>query len=200
MANTIRAGKIVGDPTDGLCERICIEVPRVFDGCRETRNNQNFLLTLTGVPPQATPPFTFVEAVSYGDATVENESVTSEADNVALFEIDIVIPVLVTFTDVNAVAYTATSSIRLHREYRLRIPDPSIVPYKLKVFAAFVSRIGSFMGNDAVSVSGCYTIVAKIVVMTDILVPTYGVCVYPTCCRGTDACAEFVSLPLFPDD
>ena len=60
MANTLRAGRITGDPAAGLCERMCIEVKRVFDGCRESVSNQNFTLELNGIPPQAVPPLTFI--------------------------------------------------------------------------------------------------------------------------------------------
>ena len=77
MNNTIRAGRISGDPAKGLCERICIEVPRVFDGCRESFDNQTFVLELTGISPQAVPPFTFVEATNYGEIVFENVSVVS---------------------------------------------------------------------------------------------------------------------------
>ena len=200
MANTFRAGRIAGDPTRGLCERICIEAARVFDGCRETVNNQNYVLELNGIPPQAVAPFTFIEAVNYGETLIENVSVVSLDSGKSRVSGDIIIPVIVTFTDSLSNAYTAASTIRFHRDFVLNIPNRSIVPYKLEVFAAFISRIGNFIGENAVSVSGCYTLVVKVIVMTDILVPIYGNCVYPDCVEcGRGVCNEFTSLPLFPD-
>ena len=200
MANTIRAGRITGDPARGLCERICIEVDRVFDGCRETVNNRDYVFALNGIPAQATPPFTFVEATNYGETTTENVSVTQVANGRSRIECDIVIPILVTFSDAQNVSYTATSTLRLHRDFVLRVPERSIVPYSLRIFAAFLSRIGNFISDTAVSVAGCYTLVIKIIVPTDILVPTYGTCVYPACIEcGGSTCNAFLSLPLFPE-
>ncbi len=199
MANNIRAGRITGDPIRGLCERICIEVDRVFDGCRETVNNQNYVFTLSGISPQATPPFTFTEATGYGETTVENVSVVQLSNGKSRVEADIVLPIAVTFLDTFGNAYTGTSTLRLHRDFVLRVPTDSIVPYSLRVFSAFLSRIGNFIGDDAVSVAGCYTLVVKVIVRTDILVPSYGNCVYPVCVDcGGEACNEFLSLPLFP--
>ncbi|WP_251617365.1 hypothetical protein [Pumilibacter muris] len=198
MANTLRAGAITGSPTAGLCERMCIEVKRVFDGCKEVFNNQSYVLELAGIPPQATPPFTFVEAVNYGATAFENVSVSSLENGKARISGDVVVPILVTFTDANGNAYTATSSLRLHRDVVLSVPAPTIAPYTIEVFSAFVSRIGSFISNEAVSVSACLVLIIKVIVIADILVPTYGNCVYPECVDCGDICNEFLSLPLFP--
>ena len=198
MNNTIRAGRISGDPAKGLCERICIEVPRVFDGCRESFDNQTFVLELTGISPQAVPPFTFVEATNYGEIVFENVSVVSLTNGRSRISGDIVIPILVTFTDANGDAYTGTSTVRQHREVILRIPERSVVPYRIEVFAAFLSRVGNFVSDTAVSVQACYTYIIKIIVMTDILVPIYGTAVYPDCVEcGGNVCNAFLSLPLF---
>ncbi len=198
MANTLRAGTITGSPTAGLCERMCIEVKRVYDGCKEVFNNQSYVLELTGIPPQAASPFTFVEAVNYGTTAFENVSVTSLENGRARISGDVVIPVLVTFTDAHGSAYTATSTLRLHRDTVLSVPAPTIAPYTVEVFSAFVSRIGSFISDGSVSVSACLVLIIKVIVIADILVPTYGNCVYPECVDCGDVCNEFLSLPLFP--
>lgn len=200
MANTIRAGRITGDPTKGLCDRVCIEVNRVFDGCRETANNQTYVFALTGLPPQATPPFTFTHAINYDETRTENVSVTLLDNGKSRIECDVVIPILVTFLDAHGNAYTATSTLRLHRTFVLCVPEPSVVPYTFRVFAAFASDIGNFLSDDSVSVTGCYTLLAKVIVPTDLLVPSYGACVYPTCLDcGENMCNVFTALPLFPE-
>lgn len=199
MANNLRAGRITGSPTNGLCERICIEVQRVFDGCRESANNRNFTLELSGIPAQATPPFVFIRAESYGDAVFDRVTEEPLENSRACISGELTIPVLVTFSDVYGNRYTATSSIRMRREFVLRIPEQSVVPYSIKLFASFLSTVGTFAGDTSVSVNGCYIIIAKVIVPTDILVPTYGFCVYPECTGCEDrSCNVFFSLPLFP--
>lgn len=198
MPNTIRAGRIAGDPLRGLCDRVCVQVDRVFDGCRETVNNQNFTLALDGVPPAAVPPFTFVSAEENGVAVTENVTVTRRQNGRACFEVDIVIPVIVTFTDANNAAYTATSSLKLHRSFILRVPNDALTPYRLQVYAIFRSDIGTFTSNTSVAVTACYALVAKVIVPTDLLIPTYGVCVYPACTGcNNDVCSALANLPLF---
>ncbi len=198
MANTIRAGRIRGNPLTGLCERICIEVQRVFDGCRENFNNQSFTLTVAQISAEATPPFTFVEASGSGEAAFENVVTVPLGNGRSRVSGDIVLPVTVTFTDAYNNAYTGVSSFRVHREFVLRLPEQSLVPYRIEVFAVFESLIGSFLSDDTVAGSGCYVYVAKVIVPTDILIPTYGNCVYPGCVDCGDACNALLSIPLFP--
>ena len=187
MANTLRAGRITGDPAAGLCERMCIEVKRVFDGCRESVSNQNFTLELNGIPPQAVPPLTLSDEENL-------------ANGKTCFSGEVSIPVIVTFADSLGNRYTATSNVRFFREFALGTPANSIVPYSLEVFVAFLSTIGNFISPAAVSVNACYVLIAKVIVPTDILVPTYGRCVYPDCTDcGENTCNAFLGLPLFPD-
>ncbi len=199
MKNTIRAGRIAGDPTVGLCERICIEVPRVYDGCRDTFDNQTVLFELTDISAQATPPFTFVSAHSYGTAVWENITVTPLDNGRARVAGDVVIPVSVTFTDALGNPYTGKSELRLHKDTVLCVPRRAVVPYEFRVTALFAGQTGNFIGERTVSVTGCYTYVLKVIVPVDILVPTYGYAVYPECTDcGGNACTALLSLPLFP--
>ena len=41
MANTKAAGRITGNPMCGLCERVCIEAKKIFDGCGLYGRNDN---------------------------------------------------------------------------------------------------------------------------------------------------------------
>ncbi len=200
MANTLRAGRITGDPAAGLCERMCIEVKRVFDGCRESVSNQNFTLELNGIPPQAVPPLTFIRAESHGNAVFTLSDEENLANGKTCFSGEVSIPVIVTFADSLGNRYTATSNVRFFREFALGTPANSIVLYSLEVFVAFLSTIGNFISPAAVSVNACYVLIAKVIVPTDILVPTYGRCVYPDCTDcGENTCNAFLELPLFPD-
>lgn len=199
MANTIRAGRIVGNPSDGLCERICIEVRRVFDGCRESADNNTYTFVLSDISAAAIPPFTFVSAYNGGDARFDNVTETALAGGLTRAEGDIVIPVTVSFTDANSDPYTARSELKLHRTFVLNTPDSAVVPYRYSVLAALRSEIGSFTSNDTASITLCYTFVIKVVADVDVMVPSYGYAVYPDCgaCDG-DICRQLLGVPLFP--
>lgn len=197
--NTIRAGRIRGNPANGLCERVCIEVPRVFDGCRERIASQPVALTLTDIPAQATPPFTFVRAMSLGESAFAAHSVTDGSCGKSCVRGDVQIPLSVTFTDTFGNAYAARSELTLSRTFSLCLPQEAIEPYFVKVAAAFRSEHGAFLNENTVSANGCLVLVAKAVVNVDLLVPSYGYCVYPTCSGcGEDVCTQLDSLPLFP--
>ena len=56
-------GPINGNPMSGLCDRVCIQVKKVFDACvkQETITGQTLALTST-VPTDVVTPFTYISA------------------------------------------------------------------------------------------------------------------------------------------
>ena len=197
--NTIRAGRIVGNPLNGLCERVCIEVPVVYDGCITRDQSLSYQLVLSDVTPGMIYPFTFVNAVSSGNATFENMTVSPESNNRARIVGDVVIPVTVTFTDATGRVGTGRSSVALHKDVILRLPVRSLIPYRVSVTANLASQIGNFINETTVNILCCVVCVVKIVVVSDIVVPTYGYSIYPDCVDGTeDLCAALMNLPLYP--
>ena len=198
--NTIRSGRIYGDPTKGLCERVCIEVSRVYDGCREQVSSQSFLLTLTDIPPTAVLPFTYVRAVSFGESTFTVNSITDGSGERSNVSGTVTIPLLVTFTDAGGGAFTAKSSYSFTHTFSLYLPQDAITPYTFGVSAAFRSTSGQFVSDNIVSVLGSAVLIAKVKVNVDLLVPSYGYAVYPDCSGacGRDSDTPFVDLPLFP--
>ena len=67
-------GALTGNPINGLTEKVCIQVEKVFDaGIRQTQL-ENYSLTLTDITPATvTYPLTFVSARSTtSEATVTN--------------------------------------------------------------------------------------------------------------------------------
>lgn len=200
MINTKRAGKIVCDPTIGLCERVCIEVPRVIDGCVSKFENQSTVLALTCIPPAAVTPFTFISATSISNASFINVSIVLLENGCSRITGEVVIDILVTFKDANNNIYTAKSKYEVNRDIILRLPLNPLLPYELKTAVNFYSIIGHFVTDCTISIQFCYIIVQKVIVMADILVPSYGDCVYPDCvsCNKNNICEEINNLPLFP--
>ena len=197
--NTIRAGKICGSPTAGLCERVAIEVPRVFDGCIARIPSKTFILRLTEMTPNLQPPFTYVSADSSGPASFENVLIVPVGERRSRIAGDVVIPLVVRYTDSMGNPGTAKSSVTVHREVVLNTPSRALVPFSVTSQASLASEIGAFITEDTVNIVCCTVIITKIIVLTDIVVPTYGNSVYPECNEGEpDICTRLLTLPIFP--
>ena len=195
-------GPINGNPLNGLCERMCIQTTKVFDSCMKQITLNDYNLQLTNFNPATyTEPLTFVSGVSSGPATLTNLSVErfDERPNFARVQATVNIPVTVTYTDANNVTGTATGTITVNQDVVLFVPQPSIIPYNVEGFGSVVITDGTYLGNGQFSVDCCTTIILKVVVTAQILVPTYGYCPIPQCQDYTqEVCSGFFDLPLYP--
>ncbi|MCL2234687.1 MAG: hypothetical protein FWC02_03310 [Firmicutes bacterium] len=206
--NHIRAGRIEGDPTCGLCYRACIEVNQVFDACTTKVAGQNFQLLLHDFSQDNLLfPYTFISARNYGDAQIANQVITPRRDSRCegrnekmCFAYDLIVPMIVEITDARGVHATAKSELTLHKDVELRVPRNTIVPYRLTSPVSVVCSSGAFITPQILSVSTCSVVISKIIVTTDIVVPSYGHAVFPSCrsCHG-DVCEELLNRPLFPE-
>lgn len=201
--NTIRAGKICGNPVNGLCERVVIEVARVFDGCITRIPSRTFILHLENMTPGLTPPFTYISAASSAPAVFENVNIIPLDERRSRIEGDVVIPLSVRYTDSQGRPGTANSSVTVHREVVLNTPARSLVPFEVTVQASLASDIGTFINNDTVNIVCCIVILTKVIVLTDIVVPSYGRSIYPECNNNNgdgdeDVCTRLLNLPIFP--
>ena len=56
-------GTITGNPIQGLCEKVCIQVNKVFDACIKQVTEENVFITVTNpTPPNPVSPLTFISA------------------------------------------------------------------------------------------------------------------------------------------
>ncbi len=197
--NTKRAGAICGNPLNGLCERVCIEVNKVFDGCITRFADITYTATLTGFTEGTVAPFTFVSARSDGDSVISNFIATPVDNRRSRIEMDVTFPITVAYTDANGRAGTATSTITVHRDILLRLPSDSVVPYSVKAITNLASTIGSFTSDTEVNFRACIIQIIKVIVTVDILVPSYGYAEYPSCVEYEgEVCEGLLNLPLFP--
>ena len=196
-------GPIVGNPLNGLCEKAVIQTRKVFDACMKQIQLNDEVVTVTDFTP-ADPvfPLTFTGCQSSGlDTTVSNVTVDRFDDRPCFARVsaDVTIPITVTYTDANGVPGTATASFTLPNDVVLYVPQPSIVPYQIEAFGSAICSTGAFDAEGTLTVTLCVTIILKVVVDADILVPTYGYAQIPPCQEFTqDVCTGFFDLPLFP--
>ena len=196
-------GAITGNPLNGLVEKVCIQSEKVFDaGIRQTQL-ENYALTLTDISIEnPTYPLTFVSARSTtAQATVSNLTVERQADKpCARVQATVSIPLEVLFTDANGVDGSATATVSINQDVLLYVPAPSIMPFTVQAVASAVAPDGTFDATtQGFNVSLCVTVILKIAMPVELLIPSYGYCVIPPAQDySQEVCAGFFELPLYP--
>jgi len=196
--NPLRAGRICGNPLTGLCERVVIEVARVFDGSVSRYRNKTFILEVA-IEPSITPPYTFVSAESVGEPEFVNVVKTPLGANRTRIVGELQIPVCVHFRDANGDNYSVMSTAIIGRDIILNTPANSLVPYTISNQVKLACDVGTFISDSAVNIVACLVILTKIIVCSDIVIPSYGNSVYPEIEEPSDtACNRLFDLELFP--
>ncbi len=196
-------GPISGNPLNGLCEKVCVQVKKVFDACMQQSQLNGIVLNITDLDPSdVTYPLTFVSAKSSASqGTISNLLVEPlpERPNSARVKADITIPVTVAYTDANGVEGVATSSVTVTKDVILNIPAASIMPYSVESVVSLVSTLGTYTAENQFTIDCCASIILKIVMEVELLVPSYGYTPIPPCQEYTqEVCAGFFELPMYP--
>lgn len=198
-------GRITGNPTNGLCEKVCIQVDKVFDACiRQTQIDGVNLALADLTPANPALPLTFISARSTSsNATVTNLQVDRLPDRqrFARVQATLTVPVEVLYTDANGVAGSATSTMTFTQDVIMYVPEPSIIPFDVIAVVSVVAPDGVYVDGTTPSftVSGCVTIIMKVVMTVELLVPSYGYPLIPQCQEyAQDVCSGFFDLPIYP--
>ena len=204
-SNQSRPGPICGNATNGLCEKVLIEVTKVFDACVSQETDSGIVLTVTDLTPaNPTLPLTFISAENTVGESATTSNVVIErldtAPNYANVSLDVTIPVTVFYRDANGVLGQGTSSITVPKNVILFVPQPAATPVNITATGIFSSTIGTFTGENTFTVTGCIEIVLKVVALVDILVPSYGYPVIPPCqaSPAQSVCPGIFERALYP--
>ena len=197
-------GPICGNPSSGLNEKVCLQAQRVFDACiRQGQRSGVVLGIVDPVPANPTYPLTFISArstTSAGTVTAFQVDRLPDRANCARVQASVDIPVEVVYTDANGVEGKATSTVTVSEDVILFVPQPSVMPYEVQSVVSAVSPEGTFNASDnTFTVDLCITVILKIIISVDLLVPSYGYCLIPPAQEYTrEVCAGFFELPLYP--
>ncbi len=194
---------ITGNPLNGLTEKVCIQAEKIFDACIRQTQVENYALTLTDLTPEnPTYPLTFVSARSTSSlATVTNLNIERQADRqCARVQATVNVPVEVLYTDANGVDGSATATVSLPVDVLLYVPAPSIMPFTVSAVMSVVAPDATFVSaTEGFSASLCVTIILRVSMMVEMLVPSYGYCAIPPAQEySQEVCAGFFELPLYP--
>ncbi len=197
-------GVIKGNPINGLCEKVCIEAKKVFDACMQQVQLTGITLPITNLnPPNVTYPLTFISAkntVSQGVISNLIIEPLSERPNAARVKCDITVPVSVAYTDANGVEGVALSSVTISKDVILNIPSASIMPYSVESVVSLVSTLGTYTAENVFTIDACVSVILKIVMEVELLIPSYGYTAIPPCQDYTqEVCAGFFELPMYPE-
>ena len=196
-------GAISGNPLNGLTDKICIQAEKIFDACIKQNQMDSYSLTLTDLTPATvTYPLTFVSARSTtSEATVTNLVIDRQADKpCARVQATLTVPMEVLYTDATGVDGSATASVSMNVDVLLYVPSPSIMPFTVKAVISAVAPEGVYNAEtQGFTVSVCSTVIIKISMPVEVLVPSYGYCVIPPAQEySQEVCAGFFELPLYP--
>ena len=196
-------GPVTNNPLSGICEKVCIQAEKIFDAGIKQTQLTGYVLTLEDLDPaDVTYPLTFVSARSTGaEATVTNLVIDRQADkNCARVQATVNAPVEVLFTDANGVEGTATATVALPQDVLLYVPAPSIMPFTVRAVVSIVAPDATFDAtNNTFVASLCVTVILKVAMPVEILVPSYGYCAIPPVQEySQEVCAGFFELPLYP--
>lgn len=204
---------------NGLNEKVCIQVQRVYDSClfQEQLSEQRITLVSYGLVPgcgcgpdgqntdgctQPVMPITFESCRSTTtEGTIRNLSVERLCDRPCFARVkgQVDVPIDILFSDANGREYIGRGVVTVDRDVLLSIPDESIVPYSIEAMVSAICVSGTYVGSNVFELEICVTVVLKVLAQVEILVPSYGFCEIPPCEEFADSvCDEFFSLPLFP--
>ena len=197
-------GQISGNPLNGLCEKVCVQAKKVFDACMQQSQLNDVVLNITNLTPaNPTYPLTFISAKSLNSQGVISNLLIEplpERSGSARVKADITIPVSVAYVDANGVEGASISSITITKDVILNIPSASIMPYMVEAVVSLVSTQGSYTGENQFTIDACVSIILKIVMEVELLIPAYGYAAIPPCQEYTqEVCAGFFELPMYPE-
>jgi hypothetical protein len=180
-----------------------VQAEKIFDAGIKQTQLTGYVLTLENIEPATvTYPLTFISARSVSaDATVTGLSIDRQADkNCARVQATVNAPIEVLFTDAAGVEGSATATVSLPQDVLLYVPAPSIMPFTVKAVVSIVAPDATFDAtNNTFVASLCVTVILKVSMPVEILVPTYGYCAIPPVQEySQEVCAGFFELPLYP--
>ena len=191
-------------------ERICIQATKVFDACMKQITLQQTTINITDVTTTPTLPLRFVNGRSTSTTgTIQNLVVERlvERPKYGRVQGDVLVPVQITYIDANNVEGDGTGTITIPVDVVMYLPEPSIIPYQIEASVSCVIPDGTYTGTQTIegvinyifTVNACVTVILKVTMDVELIVPTNGYAVIPPCQDYTEeVCSGYFELPLYP--
>ena len=200
MTNTKAAGRIYGNPLCGLCESVCIEVKKIFDGCITRIGNIPYTIQLSNFTPGTVQPYTYVTSRNSGASVVSDLVVIPVRERRSRLRFTVTTPITVYYTDSLGASGSATGNLVINRDIVLSVPEASVLPYFVEAATSVTGNVGAFNSDGtSVTVTPCIVQIVRVAANVEILVPSYGYCEYPEVEEfAEEDCEGVFGLPVFP--
>ncbi len=199
MSNNISIGKINGNPLNGLCEKVSVEVKTVTDGCMRVYENEQLTLTFSNLSQSPVYPLTFNTLYANGSATISGLVVEPEIDAKSRIRYMASMTVTIYFTDANGTDITANSTLSFYQDVMLSLPQNSTALYEVESAISARSNVGNTVSPNEINVRVCAVVKTRITQRREIVIPTYGDSVYPRCREYEQNCAGISDNPIFTE-
>ena len=198
-------GNIAGSALDGLQEKVCVQVKRVYDSCLQQEQLDDQVVTITSIAqvvntcqcntcgchetqetttPTSAPvaPITFESCRSTTtEGVIRNLTVDRLCDRPCFARVraTIDVPIDILFVDSRCQEYIGKGVVSVNRDVLLSIPDESIVPYTLESMVSAICVSGRYCGNNVFELTVCVTVILKVLAEVEMLIPSFGFCAVP---------------------
>ena len=179
----------------GFCEKVVVEVKRVFDACMKQFAQENVQMD---VEFSTEGPFTFVSGSNVGDQVITNLTVTPQPCNpCSRVKFDLTVPIEIIALEGGA-EVVGTTEVTFSLDLMLKVPKDAITPAEIKSLATVVVVDGSFNQSE-LTATLCVTIITKVIAEVDLIMQTAGYPVIPECeDYAEDLCAGVFNRPVYP--
>lgn len=205
--NDVCPGRINGDCTRGITERVCIQVKKVYDSCMQQEQLDGVNVKITELCPcglKFDAPITFISCRStttrghMRDLRIER---LCDRPNFARVTCKVDIPIEILFSDACGNEGKGKGLITVSKDVILFVPDESIIPFTAESVVSAICTQGCYVCDNTFRLTVCVTVILKIVAEVELLVPSYGFCRIPPCEEfASEVCDGFFSLPIFPPE
>ena len=195
----IRTGPITdGQALKGLCDRIAIQVKRVFDGCVTRLDKETFDTQITNFSFEPVPPLRFVSASSSGEfIPVLNLKISDSQDRgLSRVAFDVHISTTIVFEDSTSRRGTARAFLNQSFDLLMRVPNAGLQSYRVESTINLEALRARFEGIDFVALTCCVVAITRIVGDIDLIIPTYGTVEFDEC-DSNSGCQGFFDTPFF---
>ncbi len=185
--------------TTAKCEKVCVEVRRIFDACIQQKSVENARLIVSFPCGKGATGEEVESITNNGPCVVSNLTITPLPDSVcSRVRYTLTIPIAVVKEECGHVV-TGTTSFTLQQDLLLKIPASSVlVPVEIQAVCN-VTGLNGVLSDSVLTTTLCISIITKVYADVIISIPTYGYPCIPPCQEfEEDICEGVFNRPIFP--
>ncbi len=185
--------------TTAKCEKVCVEVRRIFDACIQKKSVENARLAVCFPTPGNTIAENVESVTNNGPCVISDLTITPLPNSAcSRVRYTLTIPISVVKEECGRVV-TGTTSFTLQQDLLLKIPASSVlIPVEIQAVCN-VTGLNGVLSDSVLTCTLCISIITKVYADVIISIPTFGYPCIPPCQEfEEDICEEVFNRPIFP--